>query len=1038
MKTTGNKNIWRNSLSKKVWKSFIYLLIAIVLLLLIALVYLYLNKEDLSRNLLDEFNSSQNGEVTVEKISLAPFEQFPDFSIRLSNVAYYENASLDRNIDEKPFCRIKNIFLSFDLIDLLNRDINILKITLKSGYFRIVTYQDSTTNLSNAFSLKIDSSYYKKIEEIDTVQLTEENNKLKSQEESKHFLSIEDLTIKDVTLEFENKIFKRKSSILIEQFKASFNHKNKMNSIRLISDLELNYYKLNNRTILKNNLVHIATDFVYYANNKLLTIEPSNIGFDRADFDFAGSFDIDDGDIDIQINGSDKNFSILALLLKDNFLRENRKNLIKGNYYFDGIVKGKIYNETPKIELSFGADDVDLNMVRIGRSINDLNFDAYFTTGSKKDLTEAYIKFENFSAQLPSGSTNGSLLVKNLTDPKVKLNWHLKTDLTGFEDIFRIDAIDSLGGIITIDADIDGKVNLNEGRIIGDKNNVEINFENVSITIPDAISLDKINGIIKRESDNFKIDNLKASIWGTDILLNGQFNKILSLIFNIESGITANLHLVSEKFNLPEVFSFDPSIGESFDHTLNNLDLRVNAKSTTSRLMNFDSFPAIDFHIESMNAEFNDFPDIKLVNSDLSFYDDTTGFNIKFNPLNAYGANGHIVLIGAYNGSAWKPYSLISDAKMENLDMLDLLNQFEMELDSASFFNSIFNGSFNFRLEFPKDSLIFKTLKMADADLLIYDLAGDDTVITKSLTIDFKDIYYDLNVDSNPMATLTTSGFYEAGRFRTNSFDIRDMRHDVSVESGLYEIIPRSKSIFGADGNGVFIARPWGKPPSYQLKYSVSKFDVQNLLESFLEDSLLAGKMSLDLNLKMIGDNWDSLKNKLNGTINLEGNDLLLYGVDTDELLRKIERSQNFTLLDVGAVLLTGPVGLAVTKGADVAVLVVTSPGKVTNIPKLVSDWEIKNGIISIKDVAFSTKKNRVAAKGYLNLTDQTMNITFGVLNKDGSLKLSQNIYGKFGNPEFGKINMISTVLSPVTNLWNSVFQVEGDIFYNGSVKQPE
>lgn len=1005
-----------------------------VLFILTAVVYLYLNKEDLSRNLLDVLNKSQNGEVTVEKISLELFEQFPSFSIGLGNVTYYENSSLNRNNNEEPFCQLENIFLAFNLLDLLDGKINISKITIKDGYLRIVTYMDSTSNLYHAINPKKDSTSHIEIKEIDTVQVYKELD----EQEAKYFLSVDDLTIQNVTLNFDNRVFKRESSIFVEEFKASFNHENNMNYVWLESDLILNYYKLNNSTILKNNSVQIKTDLIYNANEKLITVKPSNIGFDGATFDIAGSFNINDGDINLRINGSDKNFSILSLFLEDDFIQGNVENLIKGNYYFDGTVKGKTYNETPHIELSFGVKDVNLNMELVGRSINNLNFDAFITTGFKKDFSDAYIKIQNFKAQLPGGFTKGSLIVENLAEPKVKLNWYLKTDLIGFDDILKIDAVDSLDGVITIDADIDGKINFEEGRIIGNKNHVEINFEDVSVTFPNAISLTKINGTIERENDNFKIDNLRASIWGTDILINGQFNKIFSLIFNIESDISATLHLESENFILPEVFSFDPSIGESFNHTLKNLDLKVGAKSTTSRLLNFDSFPAIDFKIESMSAEFDDFPDLKLVNTNLSIYDDTTGFNIKFKPLNAYGANGYVELNGAYNGSAWKPYSLSSDVKAEKIDLLNLLNQFELDLDSTSIFNLIINGDFNFKLEFPKDSLIFKTLRIADADLLIYDRSRDDTIITKSFTLDFNDIYYNLDIDSNPMSTLTTYGFYEANRLRTNSFDIKDLDHKATVNNGLYAIFLQANSFFDSEGSGVFIATPWSEIPRYQLKYTVEEFDIKDVLLSFSQDSVLTGKMSLSIDLNMLGDNWDSLKTKLSGTINLEGNDLLLYGLDTDELLKKVERSQNFTLLDVSAVLLTGPVGLAVTKGSDVAVLVATSVGEVTEIPKFISDWEINNGIIIMKDVAFSTNKNRIAAKGSINVTDQSLNITFGVLRKDGSLIFSQDIYGKFDNPEYGKINVISTVLSPVTNLWNSVFKIEGEIFYDGSVKHPE
>ena len=1026
MNITKKKKLKPKTIFTKVSKVLVYLSLSIILILIAILIYLYLNKEDISRHLLNKINTSQNGEVIVDNISLAPFEQFPNFSLNLVGVSYYENSNPIRKSDEEPFCQLNNIFLSFDIFDLINGDINVSRITLKEGYLKFITYEDSTINVSNAFSSKVDSANFIK------------NDDLKA-EDTESFLSIDDLTIKDVTIELDNNVYNRKSSMLVKHSKASFNRKGNKNNVRLASDLNLNYFKLNNRAILNNNLLHISTVFTYDAGNKLIMINSSNIGFDGATFDFEGSFDIkNDGNIDIEISGADKNFSILSLFMNDKFIRANRKMLKKGNYYFDGVIKGKTFNEFPFVELSFGAENVSLDLAKVGKSINDLNFDAYFTTGLKKDFSEAFIKLNNFRTQLPKGNTTGSLSIENFINPYIKFNWYLKTDLAGFEDVLKINAIDDLGGIITVDTDVEGVLDIDEGRIKGNKKDVRINFEKVSIKFPDLFSLNNINGDIKTEKDNFKLDSLNVSIEETDVLLHGNINNILALLLNMESEITADLRLVSDKFDLPKVFSFDPSIGRSFNHILNNLNLNVNAKSTTSRLLNFNSFPAIDFHIDSMSTEFDDFPDIKLVNTNLSIYDDTTGFNIKFNPLNVYGANGYAVLNGAYNGSAWKPYYLESGAKLDNLDLLDLLNQFELDLDSTSFFNKIINGSLDFRLEFPKDSLDFKLVRMKDADLTIYDLAKDDTLVAESLSVYFSDVFYNLNVDSNPMATLTTSGNIEGNRLKASSMDIANFKYDIKVKKGLYKIIPKSRGLFGSFGTGVFIAQPWAKTPSYHLEYTVNNFNIEDLLGSFLEDSVLTGKMNLNMNLEMIGNNWDSIKSKFSGDINIEGNDLLLYGIDTDEVLKRIERSQNFTLVDVGAVLLTGPVGLAVTKGTDMAILLASGVGDVTEIPMFVSNYKINNGIIELDDVAFSTKKNRVAAKGRVSLTNEMMSITFGVLKKDGSLRLSQTVTGRFDEPRMGKIKVISSVLSPVTNLWNSVFQIEGDIFYDGAVKHPE
>ena len=100
------------------------------------------------------------------------------------------------------------------------------------------------------------------------------------------------------------------------------------------------------------------------------------------------------------------------------------------------------------------------------------------------------------------------------------------------------------------------------------------------------------------------------------------------------------------------------------------------------------------------------------------------------------------------------------------------------------------------------------------------------------------------------------------------------------------------------------------------------------------------------------------------------------HGLDIDQVLENSARSKNFTLLDLAAVVFAGPVGLAVTNGLDLPVPVTSDYGGITQIQKMVSNWKISNGILEIYDVAFATKKNRIAAQSYVNLIDKTVNIT--------------------------------------------------------------
>jgi len=1017
---------------RKIGKILIYLLIPILVILLVLIIYFLINRDEISRNILLRVNEMQKGEVKFEEIAIAPFAHFPDISLSLNNVSYFENKTIPGSETDDPICKLENIYISFNIIDLISGDINVSKVTFNSGYFSVITYRDSSVNLINARSSP-------QVPDSGQIIESEMDESSKTENDFEKFLAIDDLTITNVAMLFENRVQEKKSSIQINDLEMSFGHIARLSEVSLESDLILEYYQLREDTILTDKPIEMMIDFSYNSVDKLLDIKSSQLFFEGARFEITGMIGVsDDGDMDLKVNVVGEDFSILNLVLREHAIEHNRENLLMGNLDFEGLIKGKTFDQIPFIEFSFGVKNVTLHIPKLGKSINNLNFDAFVTTGKEKDLSEAYLKITNFSAQLPDGNTRGELTLHNINKPHINLDWYLKTDISGFNDMFKIDAIDSLGGIILINTDINGEIDLDQGRIVGGKSNTLLDFKDVSIRIPSLISLDKINGRIEKKKNDLNFIDLQVRSKNTDLNLNGKIYNFLNVFFKIDSDIKADINLVSDTFDLPEVFSFEPGVGRSFNHKIRKLDLNVIARSTTTKLKQFNDFPAIDFEFELLNASFDDFPDIKVVDTGIKIFEDTAGFNIKFDHMNIFTADGKMEFNGAYNGSGWKPYSLIGNSEVEDIYILDLLNQFELELDSNSVFNSIINGSFDAKLEFPKDSIVFKTLRMANADLEIFNLSGHDTILSKSLMINLNDVYYDLDIDSNPMASLTADGLIGGERIYTSKFDVDSINLNFSVRNGLYKINTNAKSFFGADGYGTFICRPWGEKLFYRLKYSVNKFAIEDLLATLLDKPVLEGNMSFSADLAMSGDDWDNLSKELNGNIRSEGNDLVFYGLDIDKVLENVERSQNFTLLDAGAVLLTGPVGLAVTKGSDLAILIASNPGEMTPIPKIVSNWDIQNGKIMMNDVAFRTSKNRIAAQGYVNLSKDTIDVTFAILNKDGSSKLSQNIFGSFKDPQRGEIEVLQSLLSPVTNLFNSMLGVQSDTFYTGSINHPE
>ena len=222
------------------------------------------------------------------------------------------------------------------------------------------------------------------------------------------------------------------------------------------------------------------------------------------------------------------------------------------------------------------------------------------------------------------------------------------------------------------------------------------------------------------------------------------------------------------------------------------------------------------------------------------------------------------------------------------------------------------------------------------------------------------------------------------------------------------------------------------------MKFDVTKFYAEEMFTTFLEDTLVTGPLSLSMEVNFSGSESEKMLQNLKGQINLSGKDLTFYGMDVDILIEKFKRSQSFNLVDLGAVVLAGPVGIAVTKGSDYAQVLLTNKGESSNITKLVSNWNLVNGEFIIEDAAFSTTKNRIASIGAINFAQDSLDLTIALLNSFGCSVFSQRVYGNMNSPTFGKVKVVGTVLAPVTNLVDDMLGNDCEVFYSGSVVHPK
>ncbi len=196
------------------------------------------------------------------------------------------------------------------------------------------------------------------------------------------------------------------------------------------------------------------------------------------------------------------------------------------------------------------------------------------------------------------------------------------------------------------------------------------------------------------------------------------------------------------------------------------------------------------------------------------------------------------------------------------------------------------------------------------------------------------------------------------------------------------------------------------------------------------EDSLSNGSTSHNTREEIAGS--------LFGSVLLEGEDLTLKGIDLDEVITNFSRSQSFNFVDLGAVLLTGPVGVVYTKGFDYFNLVTSGTGDSSRITRFSSRWDVGRGRIRSQDVAFATTKHRMAGSGWLSTRLDSLDMTLAVIDKRGCAIIDQRVHGNSKDPEYSKLNVIETLLAPVTDAVSNFLGVDCKVFYDGVVQHPE
>ncbi len=739
---------------------------ALGLLLLTATLLFNYYKDDIGREVLLSINNVQNGELEFEDISFNPFVRFPKISLALNAIEYQECLGFNRIDDTVPILELEKLFFTFDLVDLIKGDINVSKILLENGKLNLVAHADSSLNLINAFYREIDTLY---------------NDRDTLEKPLDYELNLEKISLRNVSVSYNYVPNQKYSDYKIQSLNASLNYWPDTIKCFLSSDVIIDKAMFNNGLALKNKHIHIETSLVFDRNSRRVIIEPSSFSFDRANFSTEGYIDLpDDGFIDLVVKGNDRDFSVLNLFLTSTGV----KNIKQGDLYFNGTVKGRLSKGIPRMECSFGINDVKIQIPNTNHSISKLSLKGSFQSGTEKDFSGARLKVEEIKAQLPGGELDGEISLMNLCTPIFDVNFNMKSDITGFDKIFNIGLLDSLIGKLEMKAEFSGQYDPVMKHFIGEKDNSNIRCIGISFVVPGVTKIQNVDGMIRFDADTLLFENFGLEIGTSDFNINGSMTNLFYILFDVEKNIDGNLQIVSNTYDFPDFFRYDPGVANNFPYRIKDIDLKVNISTSTSQLSDFIMSPEIVFDIQQLDAEIEDFlPPVSINSGVFTLGDKDSSLNLDFVNFDIEIAGSKLLTDVVYNSPPVAPDWLSVDSKVENLKPeKTFVHWFEDSVLTS--LSGKMDGSLHFNLVFSRDTIVFDKLDFV-ADEMVF-INATDTFDLRQLNLSAKDIDYSVSTSSNILESLDCDMGLSIANLRTGKFRVDELDYDINVKKGAF------------------------------------------------------------------------------------------------------------------------------------------------------------------------------------------------------------------------------------------------------------
>ena len=549
---------------------------------------IYLKQDEVIQSQLNTMNEGHEGLLEIGDTHLALFDNFPNISFKIDDVKVYET----KNNKEKAILNVADIFIRFNLLDLISGNYDIHSLLIEEGFFNIVIHKDGSTNLQHALA---------------TTKTEDKNNPLE----------IHLKTIELINLDIHK--YDEATKVDVETFmyfaNGGFKSGDGLISGHIDSDFELNIFNNGDTTYIHDKHFEFHTDITLNEKTGIVEFKPSGVTMEHGDFELQGSLDIkNDMDLDIEIKGTKPNFDMFIAFAPHELIPVLERYKNAGKIYLNAKIKGPTaHGLTPFIDANFGASEAFLENTEKGKKIDNMGFEGHFTNGKEQNLTTMEFSLNNMTADLEKGKFIGGVSVKNFEEPEIDMSLDADFNIDFLAEFLNLKDVQNPSGNIKMQMKFHDIIDLdNPEHTLKDLNQAyfaELKIKDLSLSSSSfPAPLKKLDMHLIMNGKKANIDQFDVELGKSDLSLNGYLSDLPAVLHHTNQPIKVHLDINSKVLDIAELTNYSKKDSTGVDEKIEDLRVGFSFESSAKDLTESNTLPKGEFFIDSLHAQLKHYP----------------------------------------------------------------------------------------------------------------------------------------------------------------------------------------------------------------------------------------------------------------------------------------------------------------------------------------------------------------------------------------------------------------------------------------------